>query len=96
MAGQPFWPPLLLHYLSIHLRIPSVVMDISSQLETKMAAVKAFESQFVTGRNSEFPTVLDDIRDRARYWGWSIGKAFGEPLINRESTGIASLSSLLH
>ena len=38
---------------------------------------------------------VDDIRDRARYWGWSIGKAFGEPLINRESTGISSLSSLV-
>lgn len=99
MAGAPFWPPLLLHYFSIHLRIhpaPSLVMDISSQIETKMAAVKAYESQLITGRTQEFPTVIDDIRDRARYWGWSIGKAFGEPLINRESTGIASLSSLLH
>ena len=99
MAGDPFWPPLLLHYFSIHLRIhpaPSIVMDISSQIETKMAAVQAFESQLITGRNQEFPTVIDDIRDRARYWGWSIGKAFGEPLVNRESTGIVSLSSLLH
>ncbi len=98
MAGDPFWPPLLLHYFSIHLRIhpaPSIVMDISSQIETKMAAVKAYESQLISGRNEEFPTIIDDIRDRARYWGWSIGKAFGEPLVNRESIGIASLSSLL-
>lgn len=98
MAGEPFWPPLLLHYFSIHLRIhpaPSIVMDISSQIETKMAAVEAYESQLITGRQREFPTVIDDIRDRARYWGWSIGRAFGEPLVNRESTGIASLSSLL-
>jgi bacillithiol biosynthesis deacetylase BshB1 len=98
MQGVPFWPPLLLHYFSIHLRIhpvPSIVMDISSQIETKMAAVQAFESQMIAGRSHEFPTVIDDIRDRARYWGWTIGKAFGEPLINRESTGIASLSSIL-
>lgn len=98
MLGDPFWPPLLLHYFSIHLRIhpaPSVVVDISSQIETKMAAVKAFESQLITGRSSAFPTIIDDIRDRARYWGWSIGRAFGEPLINRESTGIASLTSII-
>lgn len=98
MRGDPFWPPLLLHYFSIHLRIhpaPSVVVDISSQIETKMAAVKAFESQLITGRSSAFPTIIDDIRDRARYWGWSIGRAFGEPLINRESTGIASLTSII-
>jgi len=98
LAGDPFWPPLLLHYFSIHLRIhpaPSIVVDISSQIDTKMAAVSMYESQLITGRTQEFPTVIDDIRDRARYWGWSIGKAFGEPLLNRESTGIASLSSLL-
>jgi len=98
MQGEPFWPPLLLHYFSIHLRIqpaPSFVVDISSQIDTKMRAVSAFESQLITGRSPEFPTVIDDIRDRARYWGWSIGRAFGEPLVNRESTGIASLSSIL-
>ena len=98
MHGDPFWPPLLLHYFSIHLRIhpaPSVVLDISSKIETKMAAVNAFESQLITGRSPAFPTVIDDIRDRARYWGWSIGRAFGEPLINRESTGIASLTSII-
>jgi len=98
MAGDPWWPPLLLHYFSIHLRIhppASFVVDISSQIETKMAAVSAFESQLITGRSQQHPTAIDDIRDRARYWGWSIGRAYGEPFINRESTGIASLTSLL-
>ncbi len=98
MAGDPWWPPLLLHYFSIHLRIhpaASFVVDISSQIETKMAAVSAFESQLITGRSQNHPTAIDDIRDRARYWGWSIGRAYGEPFINRESTGVASLSSLL-
>jgi len=98
MAGDPFWPPLLLHYFSIHLRIhpaPSIVMDISSQIETKMAAVSAYESQLITGRSQEFPAAIDNIRDRARYWGWSIGRAFDKPLVNRECSGIASLSSLL-
>lgn len=98
MDGDPFWPPMLLHYFSIHLRIhptASFVMDISSQIETKMNAVCAYESQLITGRPQTFPTGIDDIRDRARYWGWSIGQAYGEPLINRESVGISSLSSLL-
>ena len=98
MAGDPFWPPLLLHYFSIHLRIhpaASLVVDISSEIETKMNAVRAYESQLVTGRADTFPTVIDDIRDRARYWGWSIGRAYGEPLVNRESIGISSLTSLL-
>jgi LmbE family N-acetylglucosaminyl deacetylase len=98
MAGDPWWPPLLLHYFSIHLRIhptASFVVDISSEIETKMTAVTAYESQLIAGRPQTFPTAIDDIRDRARFWGWSIGKAYGEPFINRESVGISSLSSLL-
>lgn len=99
MSGDPFWAPLLLHYFSIHLKIhpaASFVLDISSEIDTKMRAVNAYESQLITGRSQSFPTVIDDIRDRARYWGWSIGKAFGEPFINRESIGLTSLGALLH
>jgi bacillithiol biosynthesis deacetylase BshB1 len=98
MTGDPFWSPMLLHYFSIHLRIhpvASFVLDISSEIEKKMQAVKAYESQLIKGKSESFPTVIDDIRDRARYWGWSIGKAFGEPFVNRESIGLTSLGSLL-
>jgi N-acetylglucosamine malate deacetylase 1 len=99
LDGDPFWPPSLLHYFSIHLRIhpaASVVVDISAHIDTKMDAVSAYRSQLITGRPAEHPTVLDDIRDRARYWGWAIGKSYGEPLLNREQIGIGSLDSLLN
>jgi hypothetical protein len=59
-----------------------------------MKSVKAYRSQVIEGRSSEHPTVLDDIRDRARYWGWTIGKAYAEPLTNREQVGIRSLNDL--
>lgn len=98
MYGEPFWPPMLLHYFSIHLRIhppASVVFDISDEIDAKMAAVSAYHSQLIEGRSTKHPTVLDDIRDRARYWGWTIGKAFAEPLTNREQVGIRSLTDLI-
>lgn len=98
MAGNPWWSPMLLHYFSIHLRIhppASAVLDISDVIDVKMAAVAAYASQMTEGRSPKFPTVLDDIRDRARYWGWAIGRAYAEPLLNRESIGIASLRSLI-
>lgn len=98
MIGDPFWPPRLLHYFSIHLRIhpaPSVVMDISAEIEIKLAAVRCFASQMITGRSDVFPTPLDDIRDRARYWGWAIGRPYGEPLISRESIGLATLAAVM-
>jgi bacillithiol biosynthesis deacetylase BshB1 len=99
MEADPFWSPTLLHYFSIHLRIhptASVVVDISAHIDTKMDAVSAYRSQLMAGRSTVHPTVLDDIRDRARYWGWSIGKSYGEPLLNREQIGIGSLNSLLN
>ena len=60
-----------------------------------MSAVQAYQSQLIIGRPETFPTVIDDIEDRARYWGWSIGRAYGEPLVNRECIGIGSMTSLL-
>ena len=63
--------------------------------ETKMRAVSCYRSQLVEGRSAAFPTVLDDVRDRARYWGWSIGKKFGEPFSSREEIGLSSLKSLI-
>jgi len=98
LAGDPFWPPLLLHYFSIHLRIhpgASFVVDISETIEQKMESVSAYHSQLVEGRSNTFPTVIDDIRDRARYWGWSIGRGYGEPLLNREQIGLGSIRDVL-
>jgi bacillithiol biosynthesis deacetylase BshB1 len=98
LAGEPYWPPRIYYYFSIHLRIhpkPSFVFDISEQLAAKMQAVGCYESQFVTGKSREFPTALDDIRDRARYWGWTIGTQYGEPFVSREEIGIKRLNALL-
>lgn len=94
LPGDPFWPPRIYYYWSIHLRIhpaASFVVDISDAIEPKLRAVAAYESQFATGRSDAFPTPLDDIRDRARYWGWSIHAAYGEPLASREQIGVAGL-----
>jgi len=98
LRGDPFWPPKIFYYFSIHLRIhpkPSFVVDISEQIEAKMQAIGCYESQFVTGRSLEFPTPLDDIRDRARYWGWSITSRYGEPFVSREEIGIKDLRDLV-
>ena len=98
MPGEPYWPPQIYYFWSIHLRIhpkPSFLLDISPHIDQKMAAVRCYESQFITGRPQVFPTALDDIRDRARYWGWSIGKAYAEPFASREDIGLPSLQSLL-
>lgn len=96
MEGEPFHPPRIFYYFSIHLRIhpqPSFVFDISDAIDEKMSSVNCYASQFLTGRVQEFPTALDDIRDRARYWGWAISSKFGEPLVSRESVRMSSFAS---
>ena len=60
-----------------------------------ISPICAYESQLITGRPTTFPTVLDDIRDRARYWGWTIGVPFAEPLASREEIGLHDLRSLV-
>ncbi len=67
MPGEPFYPPKLYNYYSIHLRIierPSFVIDVSETLEDKLRATACYESQFAH-RGAELPTLFDDLRGRA-------------------------------
>ncbi|MCA9041072.1 MAG: bacillithiol biosynthesis deacetylase BshB1 [Planctomycetaceae bacterium] len=91
LPGERYWPPTLYYFWSIHLRNhpkPAFVIDVSTTMEQKMEAIRCYESQMITGRPTEFPSVLDDIRDRNRYWGWSIHAAYGEPFASREEIGL--------
>lgn len=98
LPGEPHYPARLYYYFSIHLRIhprPSFVMDVSSTIETKMQALGCYRSQLIEGRSATPPTLLDDVRDRARYWGWAIGTAYGEPFVSREEIGLRGLGELV-
>lgn len=96
--GAPHFPPAIFYYWSIHLRIhpkPAFVLDVSDWMERKMEAVDCYRSQFHHGRREQVPTRLDDIRDRGRYWGWSIGTAYAEPLASREEIALPGLQVFL-
>ncbi|WP_437229374.1 bacillithiol biosynthesis deacetylase BshB1 [Planctomicrobium sp. SH661] len=98
MAGEPYYPPKIFYYWSIHLRIhpkPAFVMDISEFIDQKMQAVACYESQMLTGRSTAHPTVMDDIRDRARFWGWSIERSYAEPFASREEIRVDDISALV-
>ncbi len=97
LPGEPHFPHRILYYFSVHLRIhprPSFVLDVSDHIEDKMRAVGCYRSQFIEGRPATPPTLLDDLRDRARYWGWAIGARYGEPFVCREEVGLRSLRDL--
>jgi bacillithiol biosynthesis deacetylase BshB1 len=94
MPGEPYYPHRILYYFSVHLRLhvkPSFVLDISAHIEGKMQALACYRSQFVEGK----PTFLDELRARARYWGWLIGAEYGEPFLFREELGLRGLRDLV-
>jgi bacillithiol biosynthesis deacetylase BshB1 len=98
LPGEPHFPQRIFYYFSVHLRLhtrPSFVLDVTPYLETKMRAIACYQSQFVEGRPTTPPTLLDDLRDRARYWGWAIGTGYGEPFVCREEVGLRQLRDLV-
>jgi bacillithiol biosynthesis deacetylase BshB1 len=98
MPGEPFFPERIWNYNCVHLRVvekPAFVVDISAYWEQKEAAIRCFESQFITGRSTEPPTMIDRLRDQAAYWGWSIGVRYGEPFMCRETVGLKSFRDVL-
>jgi N-acetylglucosamine malate deacetylase 1 len=97
LPGEPHYPQRIFYYFSVHLRLrtrPSFVLDVTPYLERKMEAIACYRSQFIEGRPTAPPTLLDDLRDRARYWGWAIGTRYGEPFVCREEVGLRSLRDL--
>lgn len=98
LAGEPYHPERIFYYYCIHLKIvpqPAFVFDISETWPKKFAAIKAFESQFITGREKLDPQPVDRFRDEAAYWGKMIGTKYGEPYTTREPLGLSDLSGLI-
>src|SRR5262245_39081218 len=98
LPGEPHFPQRILYYFSVHLRLhvqPSFVLDISPHIDAKMRAIACYRSQFIEGRSTTPPTLLDDLRDRSRYWGWTIGVGHGEPFACKELVGLRRLDELV-
>ncbi len=98
LPGEPFFPERILYYFCVHLRLieqPAFVLDISDLWDRKLAAMACYQSQFVVGRPTDPPTFLDRQRDQAAYWGWSIGKRYGEPFASREPIGLTDFGGLI-
>ncbi len=98
LAGDPHHPERIYYYYCVHLKLapqPAFVLDISEYWERKLAAIRCYQSQFVTGRPTTSPTFLERLRDEAAYWGKAIGMAYGEPYASREPLGLRSWDGLV-
>jgi bacillithiol biosynthesis deacetylase BshB1 len=98
MPGERFHPERVYYYFCIHLRLavqPSWIVDISDHWEQKLASIRAYKSQFIDGRPTDPPTVLDRIRDDAANWGRLIDRRYAEPMATKEPLGMSSLRDLI-
>lgn len=98
MPHEPHHPERIYYYYCVHLKMtpqPAFVLDISDVWEKKLASIKAYESQFITGRSTEPFSFVEKLRDEASYWGKTIGTAYGEPVTTREPLGLGGFSELV-
>ncbi len=98
IPGNPFHPARILYYFSVHLRIPerpSLLVDISEQIDAKLAALRSYRSQLLDNQSEGRPGVIDSVCDRTRYWGHLAGVTHAEPFASREPVGLSGLDQLL-
>lgn len=94
IPGQPWYPKRIIYYFCTHLRLnfnPTFCIDISNHIETKMAAVRAYASQFLWN-NSPVPDMVHTI---SAYFGGRIGTAHAEPFFSHEVIGLSGLDQLI-
>ena len=98
---RPWRPHHVLHYMNTLEFEPTFVVDVSSVWERRLAALRAFRSQFdaVDDGPETFistPAFLRFVEARARTYGYRIGAEYGEPLLYRHGpVGIADLVQTL-
>jgi N-acetylglucosamine malate deacetylase 1 len=98
IPGSPHHPARVFYYFSVHLRIverPSLLIDVSDQVDAKRAALACYRSQLVDNQPPGRPTVIDSVCDRTRFWGHLAGVLHAEPFACREPVALRGLGELL-
>ncbi len=90
VVQEAFRPNKLYYYMQTYTFEPSFIMDITESFDTKMKAVKSYDSQFHNPRSQEpetfisRPEFISYVEARAKFYGFQIGKHFGEPFFCEE------------
>jgi N-acetylglucosamine malate deacetylase 1 len=94
IPGEPWHPRRIIYYFCTHLRMsfqPTFCIDTTAQIEKKMAAVNAYESQFVWNK-SPVPEMVKTLNG---YFGSRIGTPYAEPFFTHETLGFGGLDQLI-
>ena len=100
VAQQAFRPSKLFYYMQTFTFEPSFIVDVRSCFEMKMKAINSYSSQFFNPKSTEPETFISKpgfiqyIESRAQFYGFQIGKQYGEPFFCEEKIEL-DISSLL-
>lgn len=90
MSGEPHYPARIYSYMAVHMRMvrePSFVVDITQDLERKLEALKAYESQFFA--NPANTGIIEMMAGSASMWGALARVDAGEPFFAPEPLAIS-------
>ncbi len=98
---DPWKPKLILEYIQWMDIEPHIVVDISSHLEHKLNAVKAYKSQFFDPESKEAETpissknFIESVSYRAKNFGRLIGTEAGEGFTSKSLLSTSNLFDLV-
>jgi LmbE family N-acetylglucosaminyl deacetylase len=70
---------------------PTFCLDVGAHMEKKLAAVRAYDSQFVANNSP----VIEMVRTLNAYFGGRIGATYAEPFFTHEALGFGGLDQLV-
>ncbi len=99
---SPFRPQKFFYYMQTYEFKPTFIIDISGYFETKMKAIFAYDTQFHNPDSLEpetfisSPNFLKFVEARAKYFGFKIGKDFGEAFFCEEEIEYNLIGEIKH
>jgi bacillithiol biosynthesis deacetylase BshB1 len=87
---KAYRPKKIFYYMQTYTFDPSFIVDITGYHQIKLEAVKAYSTQFYDSKNKEpqtfisRPEFMGYIESRALFYGFQIGKQYGEPFYSEE------------
>ncbi|MCX7876092.1 MAG: bacillithiol biosynthesis deacetylase BshB1 [Melioribacteraceae bacterium] len=97
----PYRPNKLFYYMQTFEFEPTFIIDITETFQTKMKAIFAYDSQFHNPESKEPETFISNprftnfIEARAKYFGFKIGKDYGEAFYTEEKIEL-SINDLIN
>ena len=97
---EPWRPKSIYHYIQWNTLQPDFIVDISSQIDQKMASVLAYSTQFYDPKSQELETPIssknfvDSVRYRAADLGRLVGVDYAEGFNIERLPAIDSLFDL--